>query len=83
MFSGTGMSGRGSASSMEKPPPYNVHVSKPPTEIDINTVAKPAMTRKAKVLYDYDATEADELSLLADEVGLVTIIVKLNSCQIG
>ena len=29
------------------------------------------MTHKAKVLYDYDATEDDELSLLADEVGFM------------
>lgn len=29
-------------------------------------------TRKAKVLYDYDAHDASELSLLADEVWLQT-----------
>lgn len=31
-------------------------------------------TRKAKVLYDYDAHDASELSLLADEVQLDIIV---------
>ena len=53
---------------MDKPPPYNVHVAKSPLDIDINNAPKPSVTRKAKVLYDYDATEDNELSLLADEV---------------
>jgi hypothetical protein len=51
---------------MNKPPPYNI--SKPSTTLDIHTVTKPSVTHKAKVLYDYDAAEDDELSLLADEV---------------
>ncbi|CAH3021499.1 unnamed protein product [Porites evermanni] len=36
--------------------------------LDPNTVPRPALTRKAKVLYDYDAADKNELSLLADEV---------------
>ena len=36
--------------------------------VDINSYTRPAVTRKAKVLYDYDASEKNELSLLADEV---------------
>ena len=52
---------------MNKTPPYNV--SKPSTKLDINTITKPSFTHKAKVLYDYDAAEDDEISLLADEVG--------------
>lgn len=36
--------------------------------VDINSYPRPAVTRKAKVLYDYDASEKNELSLLADEV---------------
>ena len=31
--------------------------------------AKMSVSRKAKVLYDYDASDDTELSLLADEVG--------------
>ena len=46
-------------------------MSKPSTTFDINAVTKPSVTHKAKVLYDYDATESDELSLLADEVRLL------------
>jgi hypothetical protein len=66
--SGTGATGRSSSSfaSMSKAPPYNI--SKPSTTLDIHTVTKPSVTHKAKVLYDYDAAEDDELSLLADEV---------------
>lgn len=45
-----------------------------PTETDtlkIEEVQAPATgTRKAKVLYDYDAADSSELSLLADEVRL-------------
>lgn len=44
-----------------------------PVEADtlkIEEVHSPATgTRKAKVLYDYDAADSSELSLLADEVG--------------
>lgn len=45
----------------------------PPTSdtssgFDLNTVPRPSLTKKAKVLYDYDAAEKNELSLLADEV---------------
>lgn len=35
---------------------------------DLNIVPRPSLTKKAKVLYDYDAAEKNELSLLADEV---------------
>ena len=52
---------------MSKPPPYNI--PKPSATLDVNTITKPSVTHKAKVLYDFDATEDDELSLLADEVG--------------
>lgn len=38
--------------------------------LDPNTVPRPALTRKAKVLYDYDAADKNELSLLADEVSV-------------
>jgi hypothetical protein len=67
--SGTGATGRSSSSysSLNKPPPFNV--SKPSTKLDINTVSRPSVTHKARVLYDYDAAEDDEISLLADEVG--------------
>ncbi|KAL9988686.1 hypothetical protein ACROYT_G003160 [Oculina patagonica] len=36
--------------------------------LDPNTIPRPSLTRKAKVLYDYDAADKNELSLLADEV---------------
>lgn len=36
--------------------------------LDLNTVPRPSLTQKAKVLYDYDAADKNELSLLADEV---------------
>lgn len=40
--------------------------------LKIEEVKPPATgTRKAKVLYDYDAADTSELSLLADEVGSV------------
>lgn len=35
---------------------------------DMSSYPKPAQTRKAKVLYDYDAADDSELSLLSDEV---------------
>ena len=38
--------------------------------LDPNTVPRPALTKKAKVLYDYDAADKNELSLLADEVSV-------------
>ncbi|CAB4023644.1 endophilin-B1-like isoform X3 [Paramuricea clavata] len=77
--SGTGATGRSSSSfaSMSKAPPYNI--SKPSTTLDIHTVTKPSVTHKAKVLYDYDAAEDDELSLLADEVIIVYTIPGLDS----
>ncbi len=34
-----------------------------------NGIPKPNLARKAKVLYDYDAADMNELSLVADEVG--------------
>ena len=46
----------------------------PPTDtssgLDPNTIPRPSLTRKAKVLYDYDAADKNELSLLADEVSV-------------
>lgn len=42
------------------------------TPLKIEEVKPPATgTRKAKVLYDYDAADTSELSLLADEVSSV------------
>lgn len=38
--------------------------------LDPNTIPRPSLTRKAKVLYDYDAADKNELSLLADEVSV-------------
>lgn len=75
-YSGTGATGRSSSSfaGISKPPTYNI--SKPSTTFDINTVTRPTVTHKAKVLYDYDATEDDELSLLADEVGCLCGVVE-------
>ena len=54
------------SSGMNNPPAYNISQSSP--SFDINTIPKPSITHKAKVLYDYDASEGDELTLLADEV---------------
>ena len=49
--------------------------SAPPADtasgFDLNTVPRPSLTKKAKVLYDYDAAEKNELSLLADEVSVL------------
>ena len=36
--------------------------------LDFSSISRPSVTRKAKVLYDYDAADKNELSLLADEV---------------
>lgn len=42
--------------------------------LQIEEVQAPATgTRKAKVLYDYDAADSSELSLLADEVRFQTL----------
>ena len=39
------------------------------TNMSANATAKPVVTsKKARVLYDYDAADTTELSLLADEV---------------
>ena len=38
--------------------------------LDITAYPRPAVTLKAKVLYDYDAADKNELSLLADEVSV-------------
>lgn len=46
----------------------------PPGEaaLRLEEVSPPASgTRKARVLYDYEAADSSELALLADEVGLV------------
>lgn len=66
--SGAGAAGRSSSSyaGVSKAPSYKI--SKPSTTLDVKSVARPSVTHKAKVLYDYDAAEDDELSLLADEV---------------
>ena len=44
--------------------------SAPPASSDANQngIPKPNLARKAKVLYDYDAADMNELSLIADEV---------------
>ncbi|XP_071947259.1 endophilin-B1-like isoform X2 [Antedon mediterranea] len=58
-----------------RPPPHNVDVSVPsaPSYITGNgqMPVGNSMTRNAKVLYDYDAADSSELSLLADE--LITV----------
>ena len=64
---------------MSKPPPYNI--PKPSATLDVNTLTKPSVTHKAKVLYDFDATEDDELSLLADEVGRETWVRVKFACD--
>lgn len=43
-----------------------------PTAPPFAQAINPSFTRKAKVLYDYDAMDKTELSLLADEVLLIT-----------
>ena len=49
-------------------PPSALPPSDTSSGFDLNTVPRPSLTKKAKVLYDYDAAEKNELSLLADEV---------------
>jgi hypothetical protein len=44
---------------------------------DPSGFTRPSQTRKAKVLYDYDAADDSELSLLSDEV---SHLVLLSSC---
>lgn len=51
-------------------PPSAPSPSDSSSGLDPNTVPRPSLTRKAKVLYDYDAAEKNELSLLADEVSV-------------
>lgn len=51
------------------PPASDVAASK-----DMSSLPKPAQTRKAKVLYDYDAADDTELSLLSDEVYVFKVI---------
>lgn len=49
--------------------------------LKIEEVKAPATgTRKAKVLYDYDAADTSELSLLADEVGYTLSCTLLTNC---
>uniref|UniRef100_A0A8C1QBN8 SH3-domain GRB2-like endophilin B2b n=1 Tax=Cyprinus carpio TaxID=7962 RepID=A0A8C1QBN8_CYPCA len=56
-----------STSGVRSPNPSNALES---STLKIEEVKPPATgTRKAKVLYDYDAADSSELSLLADEVG--------------
>lgn len=52
-------------------PVGSVLPSAPPIASDANQngIPKPNLARKAKVLYDYDAADMNELSLIADEVG--------------
>ncbi|EDO38201.1 predicted protein [Nematostella vectensis] len=59
------------------PPPTDSVPLVPPTApsaadvrgvLDVNAYPRPSVTKKAKVLYDYDATDSSELSLLSDEV---------------
>ena len=47
---------------------YTFLISDTSGGLDLNTVPRPSLTQKAKVLYDYDAADKNELSLLADEV---------------
>lgn len=55
------------ASSPSRPP--NPSNALEPNTLKIEEVKPPATgTRKAKVLYDYEAADTSELSLLADEV---------------
>ena len=42
--------------------------SDPPPYTSVAPPSRPLVTRRAKVLYDYDAYDSTELSLLADEV---------------
>ncbi|XP_057289510.1 endophilin-B1-like [Hydractinia symbiolongicarpus] len=64
-----------------KPPtaPHITAPSAPPSHLasDVNP-EKPAVTRKAVVLYDYDAVDQSELSLLADEVVTVYSVEGLD-----
>lgn len=53
--------------------PAPLHPSAPPS-IEV-TAPTPTEKRQAKALYDYDAADSTELSLLADEVmGLVSFL---------
>lgn len=49
-------------------PPVAAPTAPPSAGKDVSVLPKPAQTRKAKVLYDYDAADDSELSLLSDEV---------------
>lgn len=51
-------------------PSGSIMPSAPPSSSDANQngIPKPNLARKAKVLYDYDAADMNELSLIADEV---------------
>lgn len=49
-----------------------VHPPSRPSAPPFAQAINPSITRKAKVLYDYDAMDKTELSLLADEVLLIT-----------
>ena len=62
------------------PPSVSSQVS---SGVDINSYPRPSVTRKAKVLYDYDASEKDELSLLADEVsfGIFKVMLHWSTCN--
>ena len=60
-------------------PPSAPSAGNPP--VDINAHQRPLMTKKAKVLYDYDASDKEELSLLADEVSIWFIIVWITLCE--
>lgn len=69
------------------PPPV---ASPTPPALEVEEVQAPAAgTRKAKVLYDYDAADTSELSLLADEVSarvwlpLVVSLLAAPSAKFG
>ncbi|XP_020892411.1 endophilin-B1 isoform X1 [Exaiptasia diaphana] len=49
-------------------PPVAAPTAPPSAGKDMSGLPKPAQTRKAKVLYDYDAADDSELSLLSDEI---------------
>ncbi|RVE68649.1 hypothetical protein OJAV_G00093890 [Oryzias javanicus] len=74
--------GFGRNSNQNVPPPSSEpeSVNSPVETLTIEEVQAPASgTRKAKVLYDYDAADCSELSLLADEIITVYTMPGMDS----
>uniref|UniRef100_A0A3B3CTU7 Endophilin-B2 n=1 Tax=Oryzias melastigma TaxID=30732 RepID=A0A3B3CTU7_ORYME len=74
--------GFGRNSNQNEPPPSSEpeSASSPVETLTIEEVQAPASgTRKAKVLYDYDAADCSELSLLADEIITVYTMPGMDS----